>query len=94
MSLADLRALAVAATARTGEFTSDDPRVAYVAAIAALSPERITALLDVVELLAERAQWGEWDHAHCDETSEGIHRLDYDWWEQDARAALDRLAAL
>lgn len=50
-------------------------------------------LRDMADLLAERVgdtrpEVGEWSHAHCDELPNGVHRLDGDWWEDDAVKAV------
>jgi hypothetical protein len=39
-------------------------------------------------LLAEGSEYGTWTHKHCDQTSDGVHYLDHDWWKTDAHAAL------
>ena len=59
-----------------------------------MKEEPLTLLKEARELLAEMAGVEPWSHLHCDETSDGTHRVDDEWLERDARALVARIDAL
>lgn len=48
-------------------------------------------LAEAAALLSERITGAVWSHNHCDTTSDGTHRLDYEWWEEDAERLVERI---
>jgi hypothetical protein len=48
-------------------------------------------LEEASRMLSERLTGGTHPHDHCDEDGGGNHRLDVEWWEQDAEDLIEQI---